>query len=213
MTASSLLNATPRETIGKTSRKLATINQIPAVLYGIGRDPMPLAVNRHDFELFIAHHAAGSTVVDLEIEGEKKAISAMIREVQHSAVKGNVLHIDFLAVSMNKPVHAVVALHLVNDPEGVKAGGVLTVNVHEVNVEAKPGDLPEVIEADVSALQVGDSLHVSDIVAPDGVTILDDGDAIVASVQAPRLETEEAPALEEGEEPEVIGGKEEAEGE
>lgn len=211
MTASSLLTASPREMIGKTSHKLAARNQIPAVLYGPGRDPMPLALDRHEFELFVTHHAAGSTVVDLEIDGEKKPISAMIREVQHSAVKGNVLHVDLLAVSMNKPIHAVVVVRLVNDPEGVKAGGVLTVNVHEVNVEAKPGDLPDAIDIDVAALQVGDSLHVSDIVAPAGVTILDDPEAIVASVQPPRLEAEEAPALEEGAEPEIVGGKGEAE--
>lgn len=212
MTASSLLSATPRELTGKTSRKLAPSNQIPAVLYGPGRDPMPIALNRHDFELFISHHAAGATIIDLEIDGEKP-VSAMIREVQHSSVKGNVLHVDFMAISLNKSVHAVVALHLVNDPEGVKSGGILTVNLHEISVETKPADLPEVIEADVSALQVGETFHVSDIVAPKGVTILDDGNAIVASVQAPRLEIEEVPALEEGEEPEVIGGKAEAEGE
>lgn len=211
MTASSLLSATPREMIGKTSRKLAVLNQIPAVLYGPGRDPMPLALDRHEFELFVAHHAAGSTVVDLEIEGQKKPVSAMIREVQHSAVKGNVLHVDLLEVSMNKPIHAVVALHLVNDPEGVKAGGVLTVNLHELNVEAKPGDLPDAIEVDVAALEVGDTLHVSDIVAPKDVTILDDAEAIVASVQAPRLEVEEVAELEVGEEPELVGGKEESE--
>lgn len=205
MTASSLLTATPREKIGKTSRKLAPLNQIPAVLYGPGREPIALALDRHDFELFIAHHAAGATIVDLEIDGEKKPVSAMIREVQHSSVKGNVLHVDFLAISMNKPVHATVALHLVNDPEGVKAGGVLTVNLHEVGIEALPGDLPETLDVDVSALQVGDSLHVSDIVAPAGVTVLDDPDTIVASVQPPRLEVEEEPALEEGAEPEIVG--------
>jgi large subunit ribosomal protein L25 len=198
------LTVVPREKIGKANRRLAAEHQIPGVVYGPGREPMAVGVDRHDFELFAAHHAAGSTLVDLTIEGQKKPIAAMVREVQRSAIKGNILHIDFLEVAMNKPVHAVVTLHLVNDPEGVKAGGVLTVNVHEINIEAKPGDLPEAIEADVAALQVGDSLHLRDVELPAGVVLLDDPEAIVASVQAPRVEVEEVP-VEEMAEPEVIG--------
>lgn len=204
MTASSELTAYPRETIGKASRRLAHSGRIPAVLYGAGRDPIPLAIERHDFDLFTAHHAAGSTVVELRIEGESKPVNAMIREVQHSSVKGTPMHVDFLSVSMNKPVHAVVPLHLVGDSEGVKAGGILTVNLHELNVEAKPGDMPEAVESDVSALEVGDSLQLSDITPPAGVTLLDDPETVVASVLAPRLESEEEASLEAAE-PEVVG--------
>lgn len=204
MSASSELTAYSRELIGKSSRRLAHQGQIPAVLYGSGRDAKPIAVDRHAFELFAAHHAAHATVVELTVEGEKKPIHAMVRDVQHSAVKGSVLHIDFQVVSMNKVVHAAVAIHLVNDPAGVKSGGVLTVNMHEINVEAKPGDLPEVIEWDVSALEVGDTLHVGDIVVPEGVTLLDEPDTIIASVQAPRAEVEEEVVVEAAE-PEVIG--------
>lgn len=204
MTAGTELSVTVREKIGKANRRLAAEHKIPAVLYGPGRDPMPISLDRHDFELFISHHAAGATLVDLQIEGEKKAVAAMIRDVQHSAVKGTVLHVDFLEVSMNKPVHAQVVLHLVNDPEGVKAGGILTVNMHEINIEAKPRELPETIDVDVSFMQMGDTLHISDITVPANVTLLDDPDAIVASVQAPRVEVEEL-LPEEGAEPELIG--------
>lgn len=211
MTAASALPAYPRETIGKASRRLASVGQIPAVLYGPGHEATSIALDRHSFEIFMAHHAAGSTVVDLSIEGTKKPISAMIREVQHSPVKGQIIHVDFLEVSMNKSVHAVVTLHLVNDPAGVKAGGILTTSLHEVNVEAKPGDLPETIDVDVSGLGMGDALHVGDIVAPKGVTITDDPQAIVASVTVPRGAAEEAEfatsATEEVAAPEVIGEK------
>jgi len=210
MTASTNLSAFPRTVVGKANRRLAAENQIPAVLYGAGRETISISVDRHDFELLMAHHAAGSTIVELELEGEKKPINAMIREMQTSPVKGQIMHVDFLAVQMNKPVHAVVALRFVNDPAGVKAGGILTTNFHEVNVEAKPADLPEVIEVDVEALEVGDSLHVSDIVAPAGVSILDDAEEVLASVQAPRIEVEEEVVAEEVE-PELIGGKEEEE--
>jgi large subunit ribosomal protein L25 len=210
MTASSNLTAYPRDVIGKANRRLAHEGQIPAVLYGAGRESMPIAVNRHDFELLMSHHAAGSTIVELELEGEKKPINAMIRDMQTGAVKGNIIHVDFLAVKMNVAVHAVVVLHFVNDPAGVKAGGVLTTNFHEVNVEAKPADLPEAIEVDIAGLEVGDSLHVSDIVAPSGVTVLDDPEEVLVSVQPPRLEAELEPSLEEGE-VEVVAPKAEEE--
>ena len=210
MTASTMLTAYTRDVVGKANRHLAGEGRIPAVLYGAGRETAAISVSRHDFELLMAHHASGSMIIEMELEGEKKPIHAMIRELQTSPVKGTILHIDFLAVAMNKPVHAVVTLHLVNDPAGVKAGGVLTTNMHELNVEAKPADLPEFIEADVSALEVGDSLHVGQVPVPAGVTLLDDPEAVVASVQAPRVEVEAEVAPEEVE-PEVIGEKPEEE--
>jgi large subunit ribosomal protein L25 len=197
--------------IGKSSRRLAYVNQIPAVVYGPGRDPQSIAVNRHDFELWLAHHSAGSAVIELKLEGEKKPLHAMIREVHHSPVKGNVLHIDFLVVSMDKVTSATVPLHFINDPAGVKAGGVLTINVHEVNLEAKPADIPvNGIELDVAALEIGDSLHVSDLVVGAGVTITDDPETIVVAVQAPRAEEPEETA-ETAAEPEVIGAKDQSE--
>lgn len=210
MSEATVLNVSPRTVIGKANRRLAEADQIPGVLYGMGRDAVPVAVSRHDFELFMSHHAAGSTLVEIQLEGEKKPVNAMIREVQTSPLKGSIMHVDFLAVALNKPVHAVVALHLVNDPAGVKAGGVLTVDLHQLNVEAKPAELPEFIEADVAALEVGDTLHVADIAAPKGVTILDDGELIVASVTPPTVAVEAAEVAEEAE-PEVIGAKPEEE--
>jgi large subunit ribosomal protein L25 len=206
MTASSELSASPRTLIGKASTKLAHSDQIPAVLYGHGREPLSLSLYLHDFNLFVQHHGGGSTLVELKIEGEKKPVNAMLREVQHNPVKGTPIHVDFVAVSMTEVTHAIVPVHLINDPAGVKAGGVLTVVMHEVNISAKPGDIPESLEADVAALEIGDSLHVKDIVVPEGVEITDDTEAVVASVQAPRVETEE----EEGAvaaEPELIGSK------
>ena len=209
MTASTLLPVFPREIIGKASHKLAGENRIPAVLYGPGRDTVSLSIDRHDFELLMAHHAAGSMIVELQIEGEKKPINAMIREMQTSPLKGQIVHVDFMVVQMNVAVHAVVALHFIGDAVGVKAGGILATNLHEINVEAKPGDLPEAIEVDVAALEIGDALHVSDIVAPKGVMILDDAEEAVVSVQAPRAEVEEVVAEET--EPELVGGKAEEE--
>lgn len=213
MSGTNQIAATKRELIGKSSRKLAYVNQIPAVVYGLGREAQSIAVDRHDFELWLSRHSAGSTLIELKVEGEKKPLNAMIREVHHSPVKGDVLHIDFMVVSMDEVTTATVPLHMVNDPEGVKAGGVLTINMHEVNLEAKPADIPSSgIEVDVAALEIGDSLHVSDIKTPEGVTITDDPEAIVVSVQMPRAE--EVEVVEEAAtaaEPELIGAKDESE--
>ena len=210
MTASTILPVFPREVIGKANRRLAHENRIPAVLYGPGRETISLSVDRHDFELLMSHHAASSIIVELQVEGEKKPINAMIRELQTSPVKGDIVHVDFLVIQMDVAVHASITLRYINDPAGVKAGGVLTTNFHEINVEAKPGDLPEAIDVDVSSLEIGDTLHVSDIVAPTGVTILDDADEVLVSVQPPRVEVEEEVVVEEAE-PELIGGKPEEE--
>jgi large subunit ribosomal protein L25 len=134
----------------------------------------------------------------------------MIREMQIGPLKGNIVHVDFMAVDLDKLVHAVVAVRLVNDPAGVKVGGVLTTERHEINVEAKPAELPNFIEVDVSGLEIGDSIHVSDVIAPAGVTLLDDPESLIASVIPPTVEVEEEEAAEQAE-PEVIGAKDEEE--
>lgn len=210
MTASTLLPVFPRTIIGKANRRLSHDNRIPAVLYGPGRDTVSLSIDRHDFEQLMSHHASSSIIVELQVEGEKKPVNAMIREMQVSPIKGDIIHVDFMVIQMDVAVHASIALHYVNDPEGVKAGGVLTTNFHEINVEAKPGDLPESIDVDVAALAIGDTLHVRDIVAPKDVTILDDPDEVLVSVQAPRVE-EELEEVAAAVEPELIGGKDEEE--
>ncbi len=211
MTEATTLNAVSRDVIGRANRRLASAGQIPAVLYGAGYPQgMPVAIDRHDFDLFIAHHGA-SALISLTVEGEKKAVNAVIRDVQYSPVKGSVLHVDFQAVRMDQSIHATVPVHLENDPEGVRAGGVLVVDLHDLSIEAKPKDLPEVINVDISALQVGDSLHAGQVTLPSGVTLVGDPEAIVCSVQAPRTEVEEAPALEEGAEPELVGKEESTE--
>ena len=210
MTASTLLPVFPRTIIGKANRRLSHENRIPAVLYGPGRDTVSLSIDRHDFEQLMLHHASSSIIVELQVEGEKKPVNAMIREMQVSPIKGEIIHVDFMVIQMDVAVHASITLHYVNDPEGVKAGGVLTTNFHEINVEAKPGDLPESIDVDVAALEIGDTLHVRDIVAPKDVTILDDPDEVLVSVQAPRVE-EEVEEVAAAVEPELIGGKPEEE--
>ena len=207
MTEAIEIAASPRETVGKSSHRLAAEGKIPAVLYGHDRQTKLLSLDRHDFELLMGHHAAGSTIVTLAIEGEKRPVNAVIKEVQHSPVKGNILHVDFQVIRMDELIHVTMTIRYLGDPAGVKAGGVLTENVHHINVEAKPKDLVEVIDVDVSALEIGDSLHLSDVALPKGMKILDDLDEILCSVLPPAVAVEVEVVPTEIGEPELIGEK------
>lgn len=215
MSESIEITAYPRDVVGHANRRLAASGQIPAVVYGHDRMTKVVALDRHDFELVMAHRTAGSTIVSIALEGEKRPIDAVVKDIQRSPVKGSILHVDFQVIRMDEEIHVTVPLRFVGDSAGVKAGGVLTENAHQVNISAKPKDIPEGIDADVSALEVGDSLRLGEVPVPDGVKVLDDPDEILCSVLPPAIAVEaEAEAVEEVE-PELIGekGAEEAEGE
>jgi len=208
MTDATAIKATPRTVIGKSAHLLGPAGQIPAVLYGAGRESAPIALDRHDFELFMAHHEGSGGLIELQLEGEAKPIAAMLKQIQKSPIKGTIVHVDFLAVRMDQVVQTPVNLHFVGDPVGVRdGGGVLLHELREVTVEALPNELPEYIEVDVAEMEVGDTLHVSDIVTPKGVTIIDEGENIVCSVTTPTAEPteEEIAASAEVTQPEVIG--------
>ncbi len=206
MSETTSITAVPRVTAGKANRRMAGTGKIPAVLYGAGRETSPIALNRHDFELMMSHQGSGSTLVAIALEGEAKPVNAIIKEVQRSPVKGTILHVDFQAIRMDEKLHAAVSLHFVGDSVGVKAGGVFMHSVREVNVEALPSDLPDSIDVDISALEIGDSLTIADLIAPAGVVILDEPEAGVCSVTSPSVEpTEEEAAGEEMAEPALVG--------
>lgn len=206
------LNAKVREVTGKSSRKLAPEGRIPAVVYGPKIETQPLSIDRRDFEHLLHHASIGSTLVDLSIEGTK-ALDVIIKEVRHEEIKGAIQHIDFWAVDMGHTLQTAVAITFVGSPEGERVGGVTMHALRELKVEARPKDLPEHIEVDLSALNIGDSLTVADLVAPAGVTLLDEPEAVIASVQAPAVEEEVA--VETGEMAEVpeVGKESEESGE
>jgi len=212
MTESVALTATPRELVGKSSHLLAREGLIPAVLYGHGVTTQNLTINRREFDKLMHTSAVGSTLVDLTVEGHAKPVPVIIKEVRHDEVKGLVQHVDFWAVKMTQKMQTTIALTFVGSSEGEKTGGVLMHAVRDLKVEALPKDLPEHIEIDISALHVGESLTVADIVVPDGVTLLDEPTTVVASVMAPSVMEDVIPSEEEiTEVPEV--GKESAEAE
>ncbi len=217
------LDAEPRTDAGKGfARKLRAQGQIPAVIYGHGRDPQPLSLNARDLDKLLEHIVAESTVIEVKV-GDATA-KTLIREIQRHPFKRQILHVDFQALVAGEKVVVNIPVVMVGIPEGVRlGGGVLDQTLRELEIKVDPSNIPNHFEVDVTNLVVGDSLHVSDIPVPAGVEVLDDLEASVCVVAAPRAVIEEAAATPEavegeagaaGAEPEVIGrGKEEEEGE
>jgi large subunit ribosomal protein L25 len=211
MTESIDLNANTREVVGKANRRLAH-DRLPGVLYGVGHEAQPLSVDRHIFGQLLHKEGLMSSLVKLTVD-EQKPVNVIVKSLQRDAVKGSLEHVDFWAVNMTQMVATVVPVHFLGESPGVKTGGVLTHNIQNVHVESLPTEMPEFLEADISSLEIGDTLHISDIVALDGVTILDAADEILCSVVAPKAEEVELEVGAEAAEPEVIGEKSEESGE
>lgn len=201
------LEAKVREITGKTSHKLAADGLVPAVLYGPKIETRSLSVDKRTFDQLMQTTTVGATLVELSVEGDAKPIDVIIKEVKRDELKGFVKHVDFWAVDMKQSMQTSVAVTFVGSSEGERAGGTLMHSLREVKIEANPKDLPEFIEADISALNIGDSLTIADLVVPKAVTILEEPEAVLASVVAPMAEEElETTAGESAEVPEV--GKE-----
>ena len=215
--ANASLTATARATSGKgAARSLRREGSVPAVIYGHAREAQSLAVPSRDLEKLLGTIAAGSTVVELAIDG--KTSRTLIREIQRHPFKRHVLHVDFLELVAGEKITVSIPLVLHGVPEGVRlGGGILEQMLREVEVEVDPANIPNHIDVDVSQLIVGHSVHVRDLNIPAGVTVLADEDAPVALVQISRAAIEAEPvAAEEGAvaaEPELIRQKKDEEGE
>jgi large subunit ribosomal protein L25 len=208
------LKAEFRSDTGRSAvRKLKARGIVPAVIYGAKDKPQPLQVSVRDINAMLSHASGENILVELEIDGEKSNRMAMVQEIQHSPVGGDVLHIDFHAVSMDETVHADVPVEAVGIPNGVKNfGGLLEQSLRALAIECLPRDLPDRITVDVSALNIGDSIHVRDIQLPAGVTAKVQPDLTTFSVLAPVVEEEPVAAEVEAAAaagPEVIKEKKE----
>jgi large subunit ribosomal protein L25 len=192
------LEAQPRQAKGKGgARKLRAAGRVPAVVYGHGADPLALSVDAREL-LRLMHTDAGANVlVDLHLDGE--TILAMPREVQRDHLRGRFVHVDFLRVARDEQVTVEVPVHLTGEAQGVKEGGVVEHHLWTVQVECLPQDVPSSIEADVSELGMNESLKVSQLEAPTGVTILTPEEETVVSVVPPQvLQVEEEEEAAEG---------------
>jgi len=206
------LSANSRDATGKgAARTLRSQGQVPAVIYGHGRDPQPLALNARDLDKMLGHIQAESTVIEVTVGGQTSR--TLIREIQRHPIKRQILHVDFQALVAGEKVTVNIPIVLTGTPEGVRlGGGVLDQTLRELEIEVDPSDIPDHVELDVTNMVIGDSMHVSDLSLPPGVEVLDDPETSVAVLAAPRAVIEEVAAVAEGEpgaegvvEPEVIG--------
>jgi large subunit ribosomal protein L25 len=208
------LKAERRSATGRSAaRKLKARGVVPAVIYGAKDKPQPLQLSERDINAMLSHASGENILVELEIDGDQSGRLALVQEIQHSPVRGDVLHIDFHAVSMDEKIHAEVPVEGIGTANGVKNfGGLLEQNLRALAIECLPRDLPDRIVVDVSALNIGDSIHVRDLQLPPGVTTRVQLDLTAFSVLAPAVEEEPVAAVATAAEPEVITEKK-AEGE
>ncbi len=191
-------------------RKIKTAGLVPGVVYGAKQQVQHVQLSAREVRDVLAHATGEHFLVELEIsgEGDKTNRLALIQEVQHHPLRGDVLHIDFHAVSEDEKIHASVPIETVGEAAGVKnSGGLLEVPMHSLEVECFPRDLPDVIRVDVSALNVGDALHVRDLTLPSGVAARGDQDLTVIRLTAPTTAEAATPAAEAAAAPEVLKEK------
>lgn len=192
----------PRKEFGTcASRRARRAGLIPAVVYSKGKAAKPVMVDADAWKVLAGHHVQMVTLLD----GEERS-SALVKEVQFNHLKNYVQHIDFQEVDANADLTVQIPVHAHGECIGVNHGGILEIDLHELEVICHPDRLPASIAAEVTALDIGDQLHVKDLVLPEGVRTEVDPETVVAHVIRPK-EEEEAPAEETVTEPEAIKEK------
>ena len=206
------LTLTPRDPEGsRSARRMRREGLVPGVICGGDAEPQHFAVDGRILRNTLAHSGA---ILEVTLEGAGSSTPVLVKDVQRHPVRGEAMHVDLLRVDMKVAIHTTVVVDLVGaeSAPGVVEGGVLSQETREVNIEALPGDIPESIEHDVSGMQINETLTLSALDAPSGVTFLDDPETTIASVMPPTLEpVEEEIETETG----IVGeeGAEAAEGE
>jgi large subunit ribosomal protein L25 len=213
------LTAAKRADVGKgASRRSRAGGKVPAIIYGRGMDPVAVEVDRRELVSALRTDAGVNVLLDIEVDGTRTL--ALTRELQRDPVRGTLLHADFVKVDRKQAIEVEVPVHVVGESPGAKEGGVLEHPLWTVHVRCLPTDVPESIDADVSALRIGDSLRVADLPTGD-FEILDDPENVVVAIAQPITEEEleameaEAGIEQEPSEEEVAAeaAAEEAEGE
>ncbi|HUZ15940.1 MAG TPA: 50S ribosomal protein L25 [Gaiellaceae bacterium] len=203
------LLVTQRELLGSAeTRRLRKAGIVPGVLYGTG-EPIAISVQERELRRALTGAAGLHSILDVEIDGKGSTHASILKEFQVDPVRGGVTHVDLQEVRLDQTINAAVSVNLSGGDvaPGVKEGGVLSQVLREVTVEALPLEVPEHIDFDVSEMEIGGTLRLAELVAPEGVTILGDPESVVATITAPTREvepelTEEELAAAEAEEAE-----------
>jgi large subunit ribosomal protein L25 len=210
------LSARHRADVGRNSvKQLRTRGSVPAVIYGHKDKPSNLEINKREITNLLAHAVGENILVELQINGESGLTSklSLIQEVQHHPVRREILHVDFLEVATDEVLHTEVPIESIGEADGVKNyGGLLEHSLRSLHIECLPKDLPEIILVDVSALGLNQSIHVRDLILPEGVKATSDADLTVFIVAESKVEVEPAAGAVSSAGPEVIREKKPAEG-
>ena len=201
------LEAQSRDAFGKQrARTLRREGKVPAVLYGRSQDTLAIQLNARIFKQFLRTYSE-NVIINLEI-GDGNTETVIIKEIQRDPVeKHQLVHADFIRISLDEPVTSPVPVVLVGNPEGVEEGGVLESPLRQVTLHCLPMQLPTEITVEVSQLVIGDAIHVGDLDFSDDIEVIDEPERIVAMVSQPRIQLELETELEDGE---VEDGDEEA---
>jgi large subunit ribosomal protein L25 len=183
------LQAVKRDAQGKGAARRARMSgKVPAVLYGRGEDSVSIEVDRRTFVAALNTDAGMNVLLGIQLEGRSE--TALTKELQVDPVAGTVLHADFLRVDVTQAIEVSVPVHTVGESPGVKEGGVLDQTLHEVTINVRPDQVPESIDADISGLNIGDSLRVGDLTGGDAFEIVTDAEENVLAITAPISEAE-----------------------
>lgn len=192
-----------RTSTGKgISRKLRAAGRVPGVIYGRGVDPVPVSLEPKALQAVISGEGGINNLISLDCAGELNNVVVIVADLQRDAIKRTLEHVDLQRVNMNEKIKVHVPIQVQGTAAGVKEGGMLDLDSHTLHLECLPTQIPEFIEIDVSSLQIGQTLHLQDVAAPEGVTFLGNPESPVASVlgRAKAVEVEEEETEEETEE-------------
>lgn len=191
--AEHVLSADDRSATGKgPNRRLRMAGRIPGVIYGKGREAQSVVLDPTALEKLLHKSGAGlNTLIDLSVAGSTDTV--LVKELQRHPVHGTYVHVDFFKVDMTQKIIVSVPIHFVGKARGVEFGGILDHPLREIEVECLPRAIPEHIEVDVSALEIGQAIHVRDLRLPEGVQVMTDAELPVASVVLPAAEVEATP--------------------
>lgn len=211
------LKAEKRAETGKGgSRQLRRSDLLPAVLYSKGSST-PIKLQRKDVKRLMVSGGGERALVTIELsdrKGKKSNHWALIKDHQTDPVKNDLLHVDFIEISLKEKIKTTTPIVITKEPVGIKEGGILQQQLRDVEIECLPTQIPDGINVDAGFIQIGNSLHVSELSAPEGVKILTDPQEVILSVSAPVIEeAAPAPAEEEITEPELVKAKGKEEGE
>ena len=192
-----VLKAEKRDVVGKQVKALRRAGKLPAVIYGRHTEPINVNLEAYSAALVLSK-VTSSSLVTIDVEGTQ--YPALVREKQRDYIKNRLLHVDFLAVSLDEKLRTSVSVHFIGVSAAVKDNGaVLVHNLEQLHVECLPTDLPERIDVDISILaKIGDGIRVKDVHVSDKVRLLDDLDTMVAVATMPKIEEEAPVAVAEG---------------